>query len=63
MKNVWHSNTKTILNWLWAMMMSAVLLAPGLVVANEPTLKQNFRDAEIATVIEAVAKATGKNFI
>ncbi|WP_296832202.1 type II secretion system secretin GspD [Thiomicrospira sp.] len=43
--------------------MSLVLLTPGLVVANEPTLKQNFRDAEIATVIEAVAKATGKNFI
>lgn len=63
MKNVWELNTKITFNWFWALVMSLILLAPGLVVADEPTLKQNFRDAEIATVIEAVAKATGKNFI
>ncbi|MBN2865078.1 MAG: type II secretion system secretin GspD [Thiotrichales bacterium] len=31
--------------------------------AQEETLKQNFKQAEISTVIEAVAKVTGHNFI
>ncbi|MGE4501779.1 MAG: type II secretion system secretin GspD [Thiomicrospira sp.] len=42
----------------------SILLLPGLLNAQTSVeLKQNFRDAEIASVIEAVAKVTGKNFI
>ena len=39
------------------------LLTFNSVLAQEDSLKQNFKQAEIATVIEAVAKVTGHNFV
>ena len=63
MKKVLYWSNKLNVVRLSAGLLVLVLWLPGLTMAKDATLKQNFRDAEISTVIEAVAKATGKNFI
>lgn len=63
MKYFLSFNAQTFVKLVSGSVLALVMLLPGLVQAEQTSLKQNFRDAEIATVIEAVAKATGKNFI
>jgi len=65
------NDTKHTLKFSTALMAALVLnflLTPKLMAADETpnnaaTLKQNFQNVDIKTVIEAVAKLTGKNFI
>lgn len=65
------NDTKHTLKFSIALMAALVLnflLTPKLMAADETpnnaaTLKQNFQNVDIKTVIEAVAKLTGKNFI
>ena len=42
---------------------SALMAVPSSVQAEEDSLSQNFQNVEIAKVIEAVAKISGKNFV
>ena len=42
---------------------SSLILTSNYAVAEEASLKQNFKQADISTVIEAVAKVTGHNFV
>lgn len=65
------NDTKHMLKFSTALMAAlalSLLWAPKLMAADETpnnaaTLKQNFQNVDIKTVIEAVAKLTGKNFI
>ena len=43
--------------------LSSSIVFANVAIAQEATLKQNFKQADISTVIEAVAKVTGHNFI
>jgi general secretion pathway protein D len=43
--------------------MLAMLVAWTAVLAQEPTITPNYRDADIRQIIEAVGEVTGKNFI
>jgi len=60
------TNFKTLLR---ALSLAGMVSFSGSIVfanvawAQEETLKQNFKQAEISTVIEAVAKVTGHNFV
>ncbi len=49
--------------WLGLFSQASFVLAAPSSSAGAVTLKQNFQQAEIETVIEAVAKLTGRNFI
>ncbi|GAB6069250.1 type II secretion system secretin GspD [Thiomicrorhabdus hydrogeniphila] len=61
-KNRWF--IKPILQLVVALLVSlALFMASTQMAMAEGTLKQNFKQADIKTVIEAVAKITGKNFI
>lgn len=58
-------NVKTILRtWSFAglVSLSSLLVSSNIALAEEG-LKQNFKQADISTVIEAVAKVTGHNFV
>ena len=60
------TNFKTLLRALSLAGMvsfSGSIIFANVAWAQEETLKQNFKQAEISTVIEAVAKVTGHNFI
>lgn len=46
-----------------AVALLAALLATGPVVAQQPSITPNYKDADIRQVIEAVGEVTGKNFI
>ncbi|WEJ62523.1 type II secretion system secretin GspD [Thiomicrorhabdus lithotrophica] len=55
---------EVLMSALWiATLSAAILLSMTQNVFAEGSLKQNFKQADIKTVIEAVAKISGKNFI
>jgi len=55
---------EVLMSALWiATLSAALLLSTSQNVFAEGSLKQNFKQADIKTVIEAVAKISGKNFI
>ena len=55
---------EVLMSALWIATLSvAILLSTSQNVFAEGSLKQNFKQADIKTVIEAVAKISGKNFI
>ena len=42
---------------------TAVLLLAGLAIAQQDTVRLNYRDTDLQEVVEAVAEATGRNFV
>lgn len=59
-----HGVLSLILSSFGVLFLASTLFLVGLQQAKaEGTLKQNFKQADIKTVIEAVAKISGKNFI
>jgi len=61
MKNVKAMlRTLSLVGWV---SLSSLMFSANNALAEEAMLKQNFKQADISTVIEAVAKVTGHNFV